>query len=314
MTATPAPVKAGRRPVAGADRATVLYDAPGPRARARNVVYTVLTVLAVVFALYVMLTKLDEKNQLDADLWTPFLRADVWANLILPGLVNTLSAAVVAAVIAVPFGFVFGIARLSEHAWIRIPAGAVVEFFRAIPLLIMIFTAMFGASLLFGLTVTPFSAVVVGLVLYNGSVLAEIVRAGILSLPRGQSEAALAIGLRKSQVMRMVLLPQAVTAMMPAIVAQLVVLLKDTALGFIVAFEDLLNAGARVLPSNFSNIIPSVIVIAVIYIIINLAVGAVATWLERRSRRSRKTSARPVARPDSPTAVAGPVGDGTPNP
>ncbi|MBG0815944.1 amino acid ABC transporter permease [Planomonospora sp. ID82291] len=304
----PAPVKNRHRPVATADRATVLYDAPGPRARARNAVYTVLTVLIVAFALYVMVAKLGEKNQLDADLWTPFLRADVWANLILPGLVNTLSAAVVAAVIAVPFGFVFGIARLSDHAWIRVPAGAVVEFFRAIPLLIMIFTVMFGASLLFGLTVTPFSAVVVGLVLYNGSVLAEIVRAGILSLPRGQSEAALAIGLRKGQVMRMVLLPQAVTAMMPAIVAQLVVLLKDTALGFIVAFEDLLNAGARVLPSNFSNIIPSVIVIAVIYIIINLAVGAVATWLERRSRRSRRTAATPVA----PSEAAGGPGGGVP--
>ena len=165
----------------------------------------------------------------------------------------------------------------------------------------MIFAVMFGGSAVFGLTVTPFTAVVIGLVLYNGSVLAEIVRAGILSIPRGQAEAALAVGLRRGQVMRMILLPQAVTVMMPAIVAQLVVLLKDTALGFIVSFEDLLNAGARVLPSNFNNIIPAVIVIAIIYIIINMAVGAIATWLERRSRRSRKTppsrSPGPARRP-----------------
>ncbi|MFD0884464.1 amino acid ABC transporter permease [Streptosporangium algeriense] len=277
--------------------ANVLYDAPGPRARARNTVLTVLVVVATLLAAYLMVAKLGEKNQLDPALWTPFLRGDVWLNLIVPGLLNTLSAALVASLIAVPFGFVLGIGRLSDHALIRVPAGAVVEFFRAIPLLIMIFAVMYGGSAVFGLTVTPFAAVVVGLVLYNGSVLAEIVRAGILAVPRGQSEAAYAVGLRKGQVMRMVLLPQAVTAMMPAIVSQLVVLLKDTALGFIVSFEDLLNAGARVLPSNFGNLIPSVIVIAVVYIVINLAVGAVATWLERRSRRSRRTTATPVEPP-----------------
>ncbi|WP_371779958.1 amino acid ABC transporter permease [Streptosporangium subroseum] len=294
-----------RKRVASSDRVSVLYDVPGPKAQLRNTLLTVLVVLVVLFAAYVMVTKLGEKNQLASELWTPFLRGDVWINLILPGLLNTLSAAAVAAVIAVPFGFVFGIGRLSENAWIRRSAGAVVELFRAIPLLIMIFAVMFGGSAVFGLTVTPFTAVVIGLVLYNGSVLAEIVRAGILSIPRGQAEAALAVGLRRSQVMRMILLPQAVTVMMPAIVAQLVVLLKDTALGFIVSFEDLLNAGARVLPSNFNNIIPAVIVIAIIYIIINMAVGAIATWLEIRSRRSRKTTAQPIARPGSPTAVEG---------
>ncbi|MER7205589.1 amino acid ABC transporter permease [Streptosporangium sp. NPDC000239] len=277
--------------------ADVLYDAPGPRARTRNTVLTVLVVVAALLAAYLMVAKLGEKNQLDPALWTPFLRGDVWLNLIVPGLLNTLSAALVASLIAVPFGFVLGIGRLSDHAVIRVPAGVVVEFFRAIPLLIMIFAVMYGGSAVFGLTVTPFAAVVVGLVLYNGSVLAEIVRAGIQAVPRGQSEAAYAVGLRKGQVMRMILLPQAVTAMMPAIVSQLVVLLKDTALGFIVSFEDLLNAGARVLPSNFNNLIPSVIVIAIVYIIINLAVGAVATWLERRSRRSRRTTAAPVEPP-----------------
>ncbi|WP_406317691.1 amino acid ABC transporter permease [Streptosporangium sp. NBC_01639] len=300
-TLTAEPKQTGKR-ASVPDRVSVLYDAPGPRARMRNTVLTVVVVLIALLAVYVMVTKLDEKNQLNADLWTPFLRGDVWINLILPGLFNTLSAAAVAALIAVPFGFVFGIGRLSDHAWIRVPAGAVVEFFRAIPLLIMIFAVMYGGNVVFGLTVTPFMAVVTGLVLYNGSVLAEIVRAGILSIPRGQSEAALAIGLRKGQVMRMILLPQGVTAMMPAIVAQLVVLLKDTALGFIVSFEDLLNAGARVLPSNFNNIIPAVIVIAIVYIIINLITGVIAIWLERRSRRSRKTSAQPVAPPGAVVA------------
>ncbi|WP_214111213.1 amino acid ABC transporter permease [Acrocarpospora catenulata] len=278
----------------------VLYDEPGPRGRRRNTVLTVVFAVALLGLAYLAFRKFDEKGQFAAALWEPFLRGDVWANLILPGLWNTLSAAAVAALIAVPFGFVFGMARLSEHAWIRIPAAAVVEFFRAIPLLIMIFFAQYGGSAVLGLTVTSFSAVVFGLVMYNGSVLAEIVRAGITALPRGQTEAALAVGLRKSQAMRLILLPQAVTAMMPAIVSQLVVLLKDTALGFIVAFEDLLNAGARILPSNFRNLIPAVIVMAAIYIVINLAVSAVAHWLERRTRRS---AAKPVAAPDAVAAL-----------
>ncbi len=296
----------GRKQASAPERTSILYDAPGPRARLRNTVLTVLVVLAALLAVYVTVVKLGEKNQLDPALWTPFLRGDVWINLILPGLLNTLAAAAVASLIAVPFGFVFGIGRLSEQAWIRLPAGVVVEFFRAIPLLVMIFAVMYGGSVVFGLTVTPFTAVVTGLVLYNGSVLAEIVRAGIQSIPRGQSEVGLAIGLRQGQVMRMILLPQAVTAMMPAIVAQLVVLLKDTALGFIVSFEDLLNAGARVLPSNFNNIIPAVIVVAIIYIIINLTVGAVATWLERRSRR--RSVAGPVEPPGA-IVVPGPTPD-----
>ncbi|GLV49518.1 amino acid ABC transporter permease [Thermobispora bispora] len=245
------------------------------------------------FVAYFIWLKFDEKGQWEPDLWRPFLQADTWTELILPGLWNTLAAALVAAVLALAFGTVFGIARLSDHWWIRIPAGAIAEFFRAVPVLMMIFFAQYGGSLL-GLVVSEFAAVVFGLTVYNGSVLAEIVRAGIRAVPRGESEAGYAMGLRKNQVMRLILLPQAITSMMPAIVSQLVVLLKDTALGFIVAYADLLNAGARVVPANYFNLIPSVIVIAVIYIAINVALGYLATWLERRSRRSTRTAAKPV--------------------
>ncbi|MBX6385497.1 MAG: amino acid ABC transporter permease [Microbispora sp.] len=274
--------------------ATVLYDVPGPRARMRNNALTLVFGVVLLLVAYLVWAKFDEKGQWDGKLWEPFLRGDTWTELILPGLRNTLAAAVVAAVLALLFGAVFGIARLSDHRWVRVPAAVVVEAFRAIPLLMLIFFAQYGGSLA-GLVVTEFAAVVFGLTLYNGSVLAEIVRAGILAVPRGQAEAGYAIGLRKNQVMRMILLPQAVTAMMPAIVSQLVVLLKDTALGFVVAYADLLNAGARVVPANYANLIPSVIVIAAIYIAINLALGYLATWLERRSRRSRKVAADPAA-------------------
>jgi glutamate transport system permease protein len=152
--------------------------------------------------------------------------------------------------------------------------------------------------------VSAFAAVVFGLVMYNGSVLAEVVRAGVNAIPKGQSEAAYSIGMRKNAVLRMVLLPQAITAMMPAIVSQLVVLLKDTALGFIIAFPELLQAGFKQVPPNYhNNLLQAGIVVAIIYIAINMALSAVATWLEGRSRRSRKTAAAPVAAADAQTAA-----------
>jgi glutamate transport system permease protein len=228
-----------------------------------------------------------------------------------------MKAAALAAVLALAFGMLFGIGRLSEHRWIRIPCGTVVEFFRAIPLLLLIFFVFSGpATIANALDREPpqidaFTALVIGLMLYNGSVLAEIFRAGINAVPKGQSEAAYAIGLRKSGVMRLILIPQATTAMMPAIVSQLVVLLKDSALGWIISYEDLLNTGYRILPANFNNLIPAAIVIALIYIAINLALSYLAHWLERRSRRSRKSSARtmsaePVGQVELGTSV-GPV-------
>ncbi|GGV03671.1 putative glutamate ABC transporter, permease [Actinomadura cremea] len=304
--------------------ANVLFDAPGPRAEARNRILTAVSVVLLVGVLAAVAWKLNDRDQFRSALWEPFLRGDVWTNLILPGLWNTLKAAAVASVLAMLFGAVFGLARLSDHWWIRGPAGAVVEFFRAIPLLILIFLAFFAPPLIspviaesplgqaqrivvdnflfiFGVesnygvvTVPAFAALVFGLTLYNGSVLAEVIRAGVLSLPKGQSEAAYSIGLRKNGVMRLVLLPQAVTAMMPAIVSQLVVLLKDTALGFIIAFEDLLHAGFKVVGPNYQNLLAAAIVVSIIYIGINMALSAVATWLEARLRRNRRTSGHSV--------------------
>jgi glutamate transport system permease protein len=279
----------------------VLFDVPGPRARLRNNALTLLSVVVLLFIAYLVISTLDKRDQLDAAKWEPFLRGDTWTGFIIPGMISTLKAAVVAAVLALIFGVLFGLGRLSDHRAIRLFCSGVVEFFRAIPLLILIFFVQAGPATLSGYTISvpAFWAVVIGLTLYNGSVLAEIFRAGILSVPKGQSEAAYAIGLRKSGVMRLVLVPQATTAMMPAIVSQMVVLLKDTALGWIIGYEDLLNNGLKQFAVNYGNLIPSAIVLALFYVIINLALGYLANWLERRSRRSRKSSAGPIAPPSA---------------
>src|SRR5215217_1342552 len=211
---------------------SVLYDAPGPKAKARNIIYSVLFLAALALVIYFVYHGFDEKGQWAAALWKPFVQGSTWTTFLLPGLVNTLKAAGLAIVLALPIGALLGIGRLSTHKWIRWPANAIVEFFRAIPvLLLMVFAAEFYAYYAdIDSEIRPLFAAVTGLVLYNASVLAEVFRAGILSLPKGQTEASSALGLRKTQTMVSVLLPQAVTLMLPAIISQLVVVLKDTAL------------------------------------------------------------------------------------
>ena len=293
-----------RRPAA-----SVLYDVPGPRARIRNNVLTLASLVIFAIIVYVVVRRMDAANQWAPNLWTPFLRGDLWVNTILPGLVGTLTVSVVAAVLALAFGMIFGLGRLSDHRWVRGICGAVVEVFRAIPVLLLIFFIQAGPATIniaFGRIPVPipaFWAVAIGLMLYNGSVLAEVVRAGIRAVPRGQSEAAYALGLRKGGVMRLILLPQAITAMMPAIVSQLVILLKDSALGWIISYPDLLNAAFRQVGANFGNSLAAAVVVAVMYILINLALSYLANWLERRNRRSRKTAAGTVAAPTEPGGV-----------
>lgn len=284
---------------------SLLYDAQGPRAKRRNVLFTVIFLVALAALLWWVYRTLDEKGQLEWVLWEPFFTGtEAWSTYIWPGLQNTLKAAALAMIIALPLGAVFGIARLSEHAWIRVPAAIVVEFFRAIPVLILM---IFGLALFAQYTNVssddrPLYAVVTGLVLYNASVLAEIVRAGILSLPKGQSEAAMAIGLRKNQEMRLILLPQAVTAMLPAIVSQLVVIVKDTALGgAVLTFPELLSSANTMSGYYGANVIASFTVVAVIFIVLNFALTSFASWLERRLRRAKKSTGAVVGVDDLAT-------------
>ncbi|MEV6589200.1 amino acid ABC transporter permease [Streptomyces acidicola] len=271
---------------------SVLYDTPGPRAKRRNVIFAVVFAVLLVLMLWWVWQTMSDKGQLDGAKWSPFTESQAWTTYLLPGLGNTLKAAALSMVIALPLGAILGIARLSDHRWVRVPAGAIVEFFRAIPvLLLMVFANQFYAeSSQISSDERPLYAVVTGLVLYNASVLAEIVRAGILSLPKGQTEAAQAIGLRKAQVMSSILLPQAVTVMLPAIVSQLVVIVKDTALGgAMLNFTELLTA-RKTLAANYANVIPSFIVVAVIFIVLNFILTSFASWLEDRLRRGKKST------------------------
>lgn len=275
---------------------SVLYDLPGPRARVRNRAFGALAILGIVGLAGFIGYRFWATGQFESTKWEWLLYKDLQLQLF-AALGATLSAFVVAALLALVFGLLFAVARLSAHWWLRTPAFAIVEFFRAIPLVVMIFFLFYAAPQA-GLTLGVFWSLVVSLTLYNGSVLAEVFRAGILSVPRGQREAAYALGLRKNQVMRAVLLPQAVRAMLPTIVSQLVVLLKDTALGFLITYQEMLN-DARYLGSltEFGRpIIPTALVIGAIYIMLCTALSSLAGYLERRSRRAGRALPTPDAR------------------
>ncbi|MFD5589269.1 MULTISPECIES: amino acid ABC transporter permease [unclassified Streptomyces] len=295
---------------------SVLYDTPGPRAKRRNVLISVVFFVLLALLVWWIWQTLDDHGQLTSAMWKPFVQADAWTTYLIPGLGNTLKAAALAMVIALPLGAVFGIARLSDHRWVRVPSAVVVEFFRAIPVLLLMLFANELYSRYTNVTSEdrPLYAVVTGLVLYNASVLAEVVRAGILALPKGQTEAAYAIGLRKTQTMTSILLPQAVTAMLPAIVSQLVVIVKDTALGGVmIGFNELLNARST-LAANYANVIPSFIVVAAIYIVLNFLLTSFASWLEGYLRRSKRSTGAVLGAEDmeelNPAATGGTYGTG----
>ncbi|WP_275291451.1 amino acid ABC transporter permease [Amycolatopsis sp. La24] len=267
---------------------TVLFDTPGPKARVRHRIYAVLGIVVVAALIAFIIYRFVDSGQFAGRKWEWLQYSQVQSDLA-NAVLATVKAFALGAVLAIVFGAVFAAGRLSDHAWVRGICTFVVEFFRAIPLLILMFLFYYGLPTL-GVDTSPLFAVVLGLTLYNGSVLAEVFRAGILSLPKGQSEAAYALGMRKTQVMFTVLLPQALRAMLPTIISQLVVLLKDTALGFLVTYPELLYY-ARYIGSQGAfgrPIVPSTLVAAAIYIAMCLLLTALATYLERRNRRSKK--------------------------
>ncbi len=222
---------------------SVLFDAPGPKGR--RTIRIVNWIAGILFAVVLVLILMrlhnppDGENQLSWELWKPAIEREAWTDFYLPGLWMTIKATVVAVVGAVVFGLVFGVGRLLPNPLVRGVSAVIVEFCRAVPvLLLMIFFWRWFAFA--GLPSPSYWAVVLALVLYNGSVVAELVRSGVGNLPGGQREASLALGLTETQSLMEIEVPQAVYAMLPAAVTQLVVVLKDTALGSIIMYTDLL--------------------------------------------------------------------------
>ena len=260
---------------------SLLFDTPGPRARARHRMYAVALLLLLAVLGFVVARRLYDEEVLTLTVFNDTFQNDN-VSYLLEGLVATLKAAGAAIVCSLVFGTVLAVGRLSDHRLLRWPATVVIEFFRAVPLVLQIIL-IYSA---FQDTLGVFGSLVAGLTLYNGSVLAEVFRAGVVAVPRGQSEAAYSVGMRKTQVMASVLLPQAVKFMLPAIISQCVIVLKDTSLGYVIVYVELVRTSRQVALAVQDATILTYVTAALVFITINYSLSKLAEYLERRLARS----------------------------
>ena len=283
-----------------------LGDALGPRGRRTTRVVTAISAVAIVAFIVVALMRLADKGQLAEAKWEPFTTWPI-QKFFLEGMWITIQVSLISMAGAMVLGTFLALARLARTAPIRWITTLIVEFFRGLPLVLLIFFCALGLPA-YGFDFSVFFFVALGLTIYNGAVLGEIFRAGILSLDRGQTEAAYSLGMGYWQAMLLVVIPQAARRMIPAIVSQLVTLLKDSSLGAAVAFEEALRR-ARINGEFYGNMLQSLVVVAVLYIVVCFALSMLARRLEVRQRRRYKAGAIVVAGAGMDLALIGAQAD-----
>jgi len=309
---------------------SVLYDVPGPRQRRITLISSLVAgVVLLVGAYFLIYRPLDKNGQLSMELWGPLIDpsnenfSQVWDRIGL-GFKNTLLAAALAIVSSLVIGTLLAVLRIQLKSLIRrrftglaTPAAYLlrglsrllsavtrvcVEVFRGLPVVLTIFFVARGFPE-FGLYLDNFWYLVIGLTIYNSVVIGEILRSGMEGLPGGQAEAAAAIGLSPAQTTRMILLPQAFRVMLPALISQLVVVLKDTSLGFIISYEETLNIGKQII-GVLGNPIQVYVVIAVLFIVVNYSLSKLAQYVQRRLARGRKTAGTPAQNPPAAALIS----------
>jgi glutamate transport system permease protein len=286
----------------------VLYDQPGPRSRWAARIVGAVALVAVAVAVYLLVYRpLEANGQFTMRKWGPLIDPDnrnfvrLWRRLG-QGLWATFRAAVGAIIASLIGGTLLAVLRVQfQHLRRRRFGGNValqalakgyngllranVEVLRGLPVIITIF---FVARILpeFGIQFPTLWYIVIGLTLYNGVVIAEILRSGMTGLPGGQREAAEALGLSSFKTIRLILLPQSYRIMLPALISQIVVIFKDTSLGFLIGYEDLLQVSNQAI-LTLRNPIQLYFVVGVIFIVINYGLSKLATYVQRRLERSR---------------------------
>jgi glutamate transport system permease protein len=269
-----------------------LYDPLGPNGRRRARYMTAIVALIALGIVAGILVRLASRGQLEPGRWA--ILVDIKTGVpqaLWEGYISTLRAAAIAMVLALSVGPVFAIGRLSPSRTVRLVTGAIVELCRGVPLLLLMLFAALGLSRL-GLDFSLLWLVVLALVTYNSAVFCEIFRGGIESIDRGQTEAGLSMGLSRGQILRGILLPQAVPRMLPVLISQMVILLKDTSLGFIVGYSELLRSG-RSLIDFYGNrhALQIYIAVAGIYVATNSAISYLARRIAaRRAAHPRKSA------------------------
>ncbi|MCY0904421.1 amino acid ABC transporter permease [Arthrobacter sp. H14-L1] len=274
-----------------------LFDKPGPRARKRHAVMEVLSLAVLGAAGFGVYRVLDSHGEFGAAAWQPFTQWGLW-KLLAEGLGNNLRAAGVGMVLSLAFGALLAVGLLARRKAIRVPCRIIADVFASVPLLLLLyFTSLVLPS--YGLKLSDFWFLVIALTLYSSAVIGDLLRSGILAIPNGQTEAAQALGFSGLRTMQLVLLPQALRSMSPALISQMVILFKGTALAYVLGGYLELLRSATVIGTYYSrSLLQAQIVAAVVFMIINIALGAVAVAIERRERRRQGTLPSPDQVPE----------------
>lgn len=265
-----------------------IFDTAGPRAARRIRILTWISVIVIAGLFALAYYRFYASGALAPSKWMTFVQPPTMRYLG-QALLNTLSAAGIAGLAALPLGLLLALGRLSTWRVLRWPCTAIIELLRAIPVLLLIFAFMFALPM-YGINVSTFYKLVIPITLCAAATIAEVFRAGVLAVPRGQREGALSVGLTDGQTFRLVVFPQALRIVVPALVAQLTIVVKDTAFGYVVSYPELLQSG-RVLIANTGDLVQTYIVVTVVYILVNMLISFGARALdERMARRTGRRS------------------------
>ncbi len=257
-----------------------LYEAPGPKTRRRIVIGTVIASIALVALVAAVAWRFYITGQFAPQYWEFFTKWSTW-NYLLAGLLGTFEVALTAGAIALVLGVVFMLGRISKNKVVSTIFRIVIDFFRGVPSLLLIYF-FFLVIPAYGIKMSSFWMLALPISLTASGVLAEVFRAGVNAVPAGQREAALSIGMSEGKVMRKIILPQAVRFVIPSLISQLVVVVKDTTVAYVVSYPDMLQ-NARVLITNYDALVSTYFVVAIIYILINFAINQASIYVARRS-------------------------------
>ena len=220
----------------------------------------------------------------------------------LGGVALTIVLAALALILAMPVGLLLGLARTSTRAALRRPATVVVHIVRGVPLLLVVFWTYFFLPAVTGIRTGQFSTMLIALVVFDGVYLAEIVRAGIQGVPRGQYEAARALGLGHARAMRRVILPQALRSMLPSLVNQFISTIKATSLGYIIGLTEASFIATQINTQVFTRPAQVYLLLSLMYFILCFGLSRVAFALEKRANRRTPPRAVPSPVVAEPTA------------
>ena len=273
------------------------YDVPGPRGRMRIRIGSIVSAIVILGLIGAGLWQFGQQGQLAPEMWEPFTQWPIWSYLLNAYLTGTLAAAGLTVAMSAPLGVLFAVMRLSPVKVIRGIATVYIEVTRTLPVLLLIYAMLFGLPQ-YGINPPTIWKLAIPLTIANSGVIAEIVRAGTLALPRGQEEAGLALGMTRGRAFASVVLPQALRSVTPSLVTQLVSLLKDTSLGYVLGFFELLQAGS-VLSSYNYLLIQDYLVIALIYLVTN---GILSFFAYRLRRWVDRRGIAPATTPQNRTA------------